>query len=237
MTCGGLLPIVAIEPADAKYDLRDLILRRAVAIAVEALQHSPHSRALLRRQPRVGRNSPAVKRGKQTIDRLKPVEPLNAERNERGDGRVGGQLARSHQLNDLATAEIMAEKSFGAIANEDRAVERWSLVSACGQNCGLLRERDGACIVLQEPEDVGCRRGIQRIDREIATSIAAGSPRSANVHRSWRSSAPGNPCHRNRCDEAIPTQDRMRSGFRHVRSSRANASRTHPVSSRSSLSP
>lgn len=36
---GCVLPRLAIELGDVEYDLRDLPLRRAVTIAVEALQH------------------------------------------------------------------------------------------------------------------------------------------------------------------------------------------------------
>lgn len=237
MACGGLLPVVAIEPANAKYDPRDFLLRRAIAIAVDALKHSSQSRALLFCQPRVGRDSPAVKCRKQTIDRLKSVEPLDAEGDECADGRIGRQSAGSHQLDGLPTAEIMPEKSLCTVANGNSAIERWAPVSACSENCGLFGEYDGAGIVLREPEDLGCRRRIQRIHREIATPTAAGSRRSADVHHSWRSSARGNPCRRTRCVEAIPTRDQMRSGLRHVCSCCANASRTHPVSSRFSLSP
>lgn len=237
MTCGGLLPVVAIERADAEHDLRDFLLCRAIAIAVDALKHSLQSCALLLCQPRVGRNGPAVKGREQAIDRLKPVESLDAKGNEGSDGRISRQSARSHQLDGLATTEIMLEKSLGVVANGDRAIERWAPISTCGQNCGLLGKDDGAGIVLWKPEDVGRRRCIQRIDREIATPTAAGLCRSAGAHHSWRLSAPGNPCRRIRCGVAIPTRDRRLSGFRHACSSRANASRTHPVSSRSSLSP
>lgn len=61
MACRRLLPVVAIERSDAEHDLRDFLLRRAGAIAVDALEHSSLSCALLLRQPRVGWNGPAVK--------------------------------------------------------------------------------------------------------------------------------------------------------------------------------
>lgn len=232
---GGCLPVVALKRADAEYDLGNLLLRCAVAMTVKGLQHSSQTRALLPRQALVRRNGPAVEGREQAIDGLKPIEPLDAEGNEGGGGRIGGQCARAHQLDALAVTEIMEKKGFGAVAGGDRAIQRWTRISVRTQSWGRLCEDDGAGIVLREPEDVSCRRCVQRIDREIATPTAAGSRPSADVHHSWHSSALGNPCRRIRCGAAIPTRDRMRSGLRHVRSRRANASRTHPVSSRTPL--
>lgn len=124
VTRGRCLPVVALEWFRAKYDLRDFLLRRAVAIAVDALKHPSQSRALLFRQPRIGRNSSTVEGREQAIDGLKPVEPIDTEGNERGNGHIGGHCARAHQLDALAVAEIVEKKGFIAVANRDRAIER-----------------------------------------------------------------------------------------------------------------
>jgi hypothetical protein len=79
--------------------------------------------------------------------------------------------------------------------------------------------------------------GVQWVHREIATPTAGRSCRSADADQPWFRSMLGSPCRRTRCDGAIPTRDRMRSCHRHGRSPWANASRTHQVSSLSSLSP
>lgn len=89
MTCGGLLPVVAIEPVGSENCLRDLLLGGAIAIPVETLQHSAQSHPLLMGQPCVGWNDAAVKSAEQTADRGDSVEALNAERNKSGN-RVFG---------------------------------------------------------------------------------------------------------------------------------------------------
>ena len=83
---GGVLPRLAIELGDVEDDLRDLPLRRAIAVAVEALQHPAQSQALLRGQPCVGRDGPAVKGGQQAIKGFEPVESLAVQGNDGGEG-------------------------------------------------------------------------------------------------------------------------------------------------------
>ena len=53
MAGGGRLPVITVEYASPKHDLRDFLLGGAVAVAVEALQHPARPHALLRRQARV----------------------------------------------------------------------------------------------------------------------------------------------------------------------------------------
>lgn len=109
VACGGLLPVVAIERANAKYDLRDLLLRRAIAIAIDALQHPSQPCALLFGQPCFGRNGPLVERGEQALDGLKPVEPLDAERHERTEGHAAWFDVVMRELQVLPVAEIVEE--------------------------------------------------------------------------------------------------------------------------------
>ena len=57
---GRRLPIVAIERGRPQDHLRDLLLGRAVAMAVDRLQHPPLPHALLAGQARIWRNGAAM---------------------------------------------------------------------------------------------------------------------------------------------------------------------------------
>lgn len=88
VTYRGSLPIVAMKRTDTKYDLRDLLLGRAMTMPVETLQHASQPSTLLFRQACVRRDGTPVKGREQTADRFKPVEPFKTQGNE-GRNRPG----------------------------------------------------------------------------------------------------------------------------------------------------
>ncbi len=102
MARGRRLPFAAVERAKVKNDLRDLLAGGAGAMAIEGLQHSPQSSPLLAGQARVGWNRATMQGGEKAMDRFEPIQPVHAERNDRGDGRD----AIMDQLKMLTVAEV-----------------------------------------------------------------------------------------------------------------------------------
>ncbi len=102
MTRRRRLPFAAVERAKVKNDLRDLLAGGAGAMAIEGLQHSPQSSPLLAGQARVGWNRATMQGGEKAMDRFEPIQPVHAERNDRGDGRD----AIMDQLKMLTVAEV-----------------------------------------------------------------------------------------------------------------------------------
>ena len=96
------LPFVAVEIACSEQSLSDVLLRRAIANAVECSQHPPRSRALLVRYPCVRRDDAAMESREQTMNGLKPVETVEVERYDCRDWR----RADREQLNLLAIAQL-----------------------------------------------------------------------------------------------------------------------------------
>lgn len=164
------LPLIPMQMAGAKEDLCDVLLARAVAIAVESAQHALHPRPLLGGYARVGWNGPTMDSGQQAIDGFEPVETVAVERDD-GCNRVG---ADGQGLQVSAVAE--RHHRVGALLIELPG----SAFDDVGQIAGLNEDRrrrgqdDDAGIILSQPVD-GCGLGFERrICREIATSSAAG---------------------------------------------------------------
>lgn len=131
---GGRLPVVTIECAGTKHDLRDLLLGGAIAIAVEALQHPTQSRALLKRQSRVRWNGPRVERREKAADRFKPVESLDAEWHERAERGASGSDTGANDLDALSVAEVIEEKGIAAGVRRKGRFDGRIVFSACGKN-------------------------------------------------------------------------------------------------------
>lgn len=149
MAGGGRLPLVTIESAGTKYDLRDLLLGGSVAIAVEALQHPTQSSALLQGQSRVRWNSTCVKGGKKAADRFKPVEPLDAEWHERAERGASGSDTGANDLDALSVAKVIEEKGMTFDVRCEGRFDCRIIFSACGKNGWRLCKYDGACILLR----------------------------------------------------------------------------------------
>ncbi len=151
MAGGGCLPVVTVECAGPKHDLRDLLLGGAVAVAVEALQHPARPHALLRRQARVRRNCARVEDREQAADRFQPVEPFDAERNEGSESGTGRSNTGAHELDALSVAEVIEENGVAAVVRREARFDRRIVFSACGKNGWRLSKDDGACVFLREP--------------------------------------------------------------------------------------
>ncbi len=236
MARGGCLPVVAVKRINAKYDLRDLLLRSSSPMTVEGLQHPAQSHALLPSQTGVGRYRAAMKSGEQAANGFEPVEAFQAERDEGAERFGRRRRGRLNKPYALAVAEIENQIGLAVGVDADSGVNRRRLVSAGGQNIGRRAKNDGACIVLGKPDHTRLGRSLRRIHREIATPIAVRSFQPASGDHLCRRSVLENPCRRIRCDGAIPTRRRTRSCPGHARSVSRSASRKHLVSSRSSLS-
>ncbi len=201
---------MAIELAGSEYGLRDFLLGGAVAMPVEALQHSAEPRALLTCQSRVRWNGAAVKGREQATDRGDSVEAFDAER-DKGDKRYFTRgVAAMEELDALTVAEIIEEKGFSVVGGGDSAVQGGALLSVCGKKWWRLSQNNGARVVLRQPEYPCAGRSFEWVDREIVTPTAAGSCRSADVDQPSCARSPGNRDHRIHCGGAIPTRDRMR---------------------------
>lgn len=173
------LPCVAVEVINAEDDLGDFLLGCAVPVSVEGAQHSALPKALLARQPRVGRNGPAVQRRQEAIDGFDPVEALNTER-DCGD-RV--RVAVDDRVDDLEMLSgFESEAIRNPVATHRRIAAprfRWLAHSIWIELTRRRGEHDDACILPRKPENRSFRRWYQGIDREIATPIAVGSDRPA----------------------------------------------------------
>lgn len=99
---GRRLPFVAIQRANAEDDLCDLLARSASAMAVEGLQHPAQPRPLLAGQARIGWNRAALQGGEKAVDRFETIQPVHAERHDRG----GGRDAVVNELKMLTVAKI-----------------------------------------------------------------------------------------------------------------------------------
>ena len=230
----GRLPVISAEAANAKDDLRDFLLGRAVACAVPGLQHATRPCALLAGQARVRRNGAAMQRGEKSVDGFQTIEPSDAKRNESGKRQAVRPDLQTQQLDALTIAEVAESMSALLVPMKDRIDGERVVFTAASQNSGGGRQHDHAGIVLRQPEDRSGRRGAQRVHREIATPTAGASRPSAAVDRDQIVLAPRNPHHRRRCGEAIPMRDRMPSGLRHGHSFPKSPIETHLASSRSS---
>ena len=102
MARGRRLPFAAVERAEPENDLRDFLAGGAGAIAVEGLQHPSQPRPLLAGQACVRRDRAAMQGGEKTMDRFEPIQPVHAERNDRG----GGCDAIMDELKMLTVAEV-----------------------------------------------------------------------------------------------------------------------------------
>lgn len=231
----SVLPLLAVLAGEAEDDLRDLALGRAIAVAVEALQHPAQSQALLRRQPCVGRDRAAMERGQQPGQGFEAIEARAVERNDRGQRLAEADARLDVELETLAVAEIK-EKDILAIAADVRGRrDRGCRFGADREGGGRRRQEEGAGVVFGQPGDPSFSRRRLWIDGEIAAPNVAGFSRSGSAGRLSARAAPENPDHRPRCGEATPTPDRMRSCRRRAHSHRRIASRLHRVSRRSSL--
>lgn len=91
------LPFVSVKAADAKEDLGNFLLGRAIPGAVHGLQHESLPSPLLTCEPQFARDGAAMKRAKKATHGLDPVEALEPKWND-GDGghryvnRVMGDL-------------------------------------------------------------------------------------------------------------------------------------------------
>ena len=81
----GRLPFIAGEAAQIKDNLGDFLLGGAIARSVESPQHPAQPRTLLSRQTSVRRNGASVKGGEKAVDGFKPIEAIDAERNDGGE--------------------------------------------------------------------------------------------------------------------------------------------------------
>lgn len=175
VACGGCLPIVALEAANAEHDLRDFLLRGSGAMTVECLQHPAQSRALLPRQAGVGRYGSAVQCGEQAGDGLKPIEAFEAEWDEGGERLGSSRSRRVDQPYSLAIPQIENRIGLVVSVDADRGVDNWVLISICAKNIGRCAEDDGACIVLGKPDHPRFGRSQQWVHGEIATPTAVRS--------------------------------------------------------------
>ncbi len=82
--------------------MRNVLLCRAIANAVDRAQHAPRTRTLLVRYPGVRRDGAAMESREQSMNRLKPVETVEVERYDGRDWRRAGR----EQLNLLAIAKL-----------------------------------------------------------------------------------------------------------------------------------
>lgn len=187
MATRGHLPIVAIEWAEPEYDLCDLLLGCAGAVAIEGLEHPSHSRPLLAGQAGVRWNGAAMEGCKQATDGFNLVEPIKAERHKCAERLIWRTAGGMNELDMLAVAEIVEQVGLAVSGNGNGGIDRRLRLSACRKDSGRLAKNDSACILAGEPEHRRFGRGLQRVHREIATPNTAGYCRSADVDR---------PCYR-----------------------------------------
>lgn len=97
------LPFIAVEATDIEDDLRDFLLGRARASAIEGLQHSSGACFLLLRESCIRGHNTAVEAGEETVDRFQPVEAIEPERHESG---TGGDVETTIQGEELKAVPI-----------------------------------------------------------------------------------------------------------------------------------
>ena len=136
VTGGSVLPFLAIESGDVEHDLRDLPLRRAIAVAIKALQHPAQPQALLPRQPCIRWNRPAVKGGQQAVKGFEPVEPVPIEGNDGGKRLADHRVRFDHELDALAVAEIVEKDVFAIVRDAIGGLEPWRQHGVRSQACG-----------------------------------------------------------------------------------------------------
>ena len=80
------LPFIPTKGPDMEKDLRDFLLGRSLAVAIEGLQHPSSTLALLSGQARIRRHDTAMQGGEQAMHGFQPVEAVQTKRNHRSDG-------------------------------------------------------------------------------------------------------------------------------------------------------
>lgn len=154
---GGVLPRLAVESGDVEDDLRDFPLGRAIAIAVEALQHPAQSQAVLRRQPGIRRDGPAVKGGQQTAKGSDTIESIPTQRNDGGKGSVDRRGRLDDELDTLAVTEIVEKDVFVMVSDAVGGIEGRLRIGVLGETRRSRPQKDGARIVRGQPDDAGFR--------------------------------------------------------------------------------
>lgn len=222
----GSLPFVAVDVTNSENDLRDVLLRSAIAGAVESLQHALRSRPLLKRQTRVRRNDAVVDGCKKAMNGFKPVKPFDIKRDNRRDRTRAG---REH-LNPLAIAK--RNHGVGALFVVLLAPIRGKrrVVTGMDEDSRRGRQDDNAGVVLRHPENRRRRVIVKRVYWEIATSSAGGSFPSARLCPFPSRTMPRSLDCTPRCGEAIPMRDPTRSASRHDRSELRSATEMHLAS-------
>ena len=103
------------------------------------------------------------------MDRFEPIQPVHAERNDRG----GGRDAIMDQLKMLTVAEVDQDIGRTVRSQRDGGVDLRQGLDRRQRGWRVPKD-DDAGVVLRQPEDRGVRWSLQRVDREIATPIGRG---------------------------------------------------------------
>lgn len=173
VACRRGLPFVAAEAAAVEDDLGDLLLRRAIAMAIGGLQHAAGPGQLLRRQAGVRRHVAAMQRGEEPGDGFEAIEALKAERHDGRKRPTRRCVGRKDEVEALAVGQVaqMVKPIIGT--DQIRAVQQREHVAGGTEGRRRQGEDDAAGIVLWEPEDVRVGCPMRRIDREIAVPTFA----------------------------------------------------------------
>lgn len=167
------LPFVAGEPTSIEDHLGDLLLGRAISVAIGRLQHAAGSCQLLRRQAGVRRHLATVQRGEEPGDGFEAIEALKAERHDGRKRPTRRCVGRKDEVEALAVGQVaqMVKPVIGA--DKIRAVQQREHVAGGTEGWRREGEDDAAGIFLWQPEDVRVGCPMRRIDREIAVPTFA----------------------------------------------------------------
>ncbi len=223
----GRLPLVAAKRRRLQKRPSDLLLRRAMTIAVDRLQHPAVAEALLWREPGIWRDGATEKRGEQAMDRFQSGEAVAIEQDQRGDRRCLPSISDVFELEALPVAEIVGNEVRSRVGSSYQA-RGFAIRDKMGRG---RNEQDDAVVVLEGPEHRRTGWRAERIDREIAGPTVPGFGPVAVAGQMRSASAPRNPGHSRHSGEAIPRRDPRRIKFRHSDRPPPSASWTHLVSS------
>ena len=108
VTSRGRLPLVPVGRTDTEKDLGDFLLGRTVTMTIESAEQPARTRSLLPGHAGVRRYGAAMQPCEQPLDRLDPIQPVNAERHLCD----GGRGAVVDNLKKLTVAEVETQMGF-----------------------------------------------------------------------------------------------------------------------------